>query len=202
MSGWTGRGPRARAASTSSAKAASRSGGTARSHSAVICLARTFAASRCSRSCLDLFVTWTSSGIPGISADWGSHFAPIADACPAAAAMRRPAALPRPDATQPGSRPPALTARAVRPRRALSSALALVRAAGIAESHLGQRMPASAGCGRGTTVPTPLVPGIESDTGIPAISHSPILAMADSGCGSGSRNTRPVRVCPWLQGVS
>jgi len=84
MSGWAGRGPRARAASTSSAKAASRSGGTARSHSAVICLTRTFAASRCSRSCLDLFVTWTSSGIPGISADWGSHFAPIADACPAA----------------------------------------------------------------------------------------------------------------------
>jgi hypothetical protein len=202
MSGWAGRGPRARAASTSSAKAASRSGGTARSHSAVICLARTFAASRCSRSCLDLFVTWTSSGIPGISADWNSHFAPIADACPAARCNAQASGAPASRCYPAGISPPGLTARAVRPRRALSSALALVRAAGIAESHLGQRMPASAGCGRGTTVPTPLVPGRESDTGIPAISHSPILAMADSGCGSGPRNARPVRVCPWLQGVS
>src|ERR1035437_11099721 len=89
MSGWGGRGPRARAASTSSAKAAARSGGTARSHSAVICLARTFAASRCSRSYLDLFVIWSSYGIPGISADLGNYLALFADACPAASARPR-----------------------------------------------------------------------------------------------------------------
>src|ERR1035437_7440281 len=84
MSGWGGRGPRARAASTSSAKAAARSGGMARSQSAVICLTRTLPAPRCSRSYLDLFVIRSSYAIRGISADWDRYFALIDDACPAA----------------------------------------------------------------------------------------------------------------------
>ena len=83
MSGCGGRGPRARAASTSRAKAAARSGGTACSHSAVICFTRAFPAARCSRSYLDLFVIWSSPRIPGISADWDNHIALIDDACPA-----------------------------------------------------------------------------------------------------------------------
>jgi hypothetical protein len=81
MSGWRGRGPRARAASTSRANAAARSGGTARSHSAVICLTLTFASARCSRSCLDRFVIWSSSRKRGIGADWDTYFALIWGAC-------------------------------------------------------------------------------------------------------------------------
>jgi hypothetical protein len=51
------------------------------SHSAVICLTRTFASARCSRSYFDRFVIWSSFRIPGIYADYDTHIALIGGAC-------------------------------------------------------------------------------------------------------------------------
>jgi hypothetical protein len=107
MSGCLGRGPRARAASTSAVKAAMRSGEMARSHSTVICLTRTFWASRCSRSCRDLFTIWSSFGLPA-HRRLGPHSARFRDAC---------LASPRADRTRPSERPrnPARSRRQPRP---------------------------------------------------------------------------------------